>query len=63
MFTVAWGYVLTTPVSPKAHHILAEILQGGLVLETNVSEIDRAGEPPPTYHRMRTVLNARSRRS
>ena len=61
MFTVAWEYVLTTPVSPKAHHILAEIIQGGLVLETNVSEIDRAGEPPPMYPRMRTVLNARSR--
>ncbi|TBU44130.1 Adaptor protein complex sigma subunit [Dichomitus squalens] len=26
----------------EAHHILAEIIQGGLVLETNVHEIDRA---------------------
>ncbi|KAI0662548.1 Adaptor protein complex sigma subunit [Cubamyces menziesii] len=26
----------------EAHHILAEIIQGGLVLETNVTEIDRA---------------------
>ncbi|KAI8995396.1 Adaptor protein complex sigma subunit [Trametes punicea] len=26
----------------EAHHILAEIIQGGLVLETNVNEIDRA---------------------
>lgn len=26
----------------EAHHILAEIIQGGLVLETNVLEIDRA---------------------
>ncbi|EIW64538.1 Adaptor protein complex sigma subunit [Trametes versicolor FP-101664 SS1] len=26
----------------EAHHILSEIIQGGLVLETNVSEIDRA---------------------
>jgi AP-3 complex subunit sigma len=24
----------------KVHHILAEIIQGGLVLETNVDEID-----------------------
>lgn len=26
----------------EAHHILAEIIQGGVVLETNVDEIDRA---------------------
>ncbi|KAI0639120.1 Adaptor protein complex sigma subunit [Trametes polyzona] len=26
----------------EAHHILSEIIQGGLVLETNVNEIDRA---------------------
>ncbi|CDO70250.1 hypothetical protein BN946_scf184942.g50 [Trametes cinnabarina] len=26
----------------EAHHILAEVIQGGLVLETNVNEIDRA---------------------
>lgn len=35
----------------QAHHILAEIIQGGLVLETNVTEIDRAGtysDPSPT---------------
>ena len=25
------------------HHILAEIIQGGLVLETNVEEIDISG--------------------
>lgn len=38
---------------PKAHHILAEIIQGGLVLETNVNEIDRAGESrvPPMLPR------------
>lgn len=27
----------------KVHHILSEIIQGGLVLETNVEEIDNAG--------------------
>lgn len=27
----------------KVHHILSEIIQGGLVLETNVEEIDSAG--------------------
>ena len=27
----------------QAHHILSEVIQGGLVLETNVEEIDRAG--------------------
>lgn len=27
----------------QAHHILAEIIQGGLVLETNVEEIDASG--------------------
>ena len=27
----------------QAHHILSEIIQGGLVLETNVEEIDNAG--------------------
>jgi len=26
------------------HHILAEVVQGGLVLETNVDEISSAGE-------------------
>ncbi|KAI0702438.1 clathrin adaptor complex small chain-domain-containing protein [Cytidiella melzeri] len=26
----------------EAHHILSEVIQGGLVLETNVEEIDRA---------------------
>ncbi|KAI0768571.1 AP complex, mu/sigma subunit [Trametes elegans] len=33
----------------EAHHILAEIIQGGLVLETNVNEIDRAGTPVRTH--------------
>jgi len=27
----------------EVHHILAEIIQGGLVLETNVEEIDSSG--------------------
>lgn len=27
----------------QVHHILAEIIQGGLVLETNVEEIDVSG--------------------
>ena len=27
----------------QVHHILSEIIQGGLVLETNVEEIDRSG--------------------
>jgi hypothetical protein len=34
-------------IIPKAHHILAEIIQGGLVLETNVDEIDAAGTCGP----------------
>lgn len=29
--------------SCKVHHILAELIQGGLVLETNVDEIDSSG--------------------
>ena len=36
----------TTLYSIQAHHILAEVIQGGLVLETNVNEIDRAGTSP-----------------
>jgi hypothetical protein len=32
-----WGVAL------QVHHILAELVQGGLVLETNVEEIARAG--------------------
>lgn len=41
---------ILTPV--QVHHILAEIVQGGLVLETNVEEIDQAGEShnPLTAH-------------
>jgi AP-3 complex subunit sigma len=27
----------------QVHHILAEVIQGGLVLETNVEEIDLSG--------------------
>ena len=53
---VSSGYlslIFTIRDSPKAHDILAEISQGGLVLETNVNEIDRAGESrvPPTLPR------------
>ena len=44
-------------VSPKAHHILAEIIQGGLVLETNGTEIDRAGECSPDVSPL-TLLNS-----
>ncbi|KAJ2992115.1 hypothetical protein NUW54_g8010 [Trametes sanguinea] len=45
----------------EAHHILAEIIQGGLVLETNVNEIDRAGKPPQSFkvlphHRLTPLL-------
>jgi len=28
----------------QVHHILAEIIQGGLVLETNLDEISSSGE-------------------
>lgn len=30
--------------APQVHHILAEIIQGGVVLETNLEEIDSSGE-------------------
>jgi len=33
----------------EVHHILAEIIQGGLVLETNVEEIDSSGSPSVSY--------------
>lgn len=29
---------------PKVHHILAEIIQGGIVLDTNVEEISTGGK-------------------
>lgn len=29
----------------QVHHILAEIIQGGLVLDTNVEDIEAAGTP------------------
>jgi AP-3 complex subunit sigma len=29
----------------EAHHILAEVIQGGVVLETSVEEIEVAGKP------------------
>jgi AP-3 complex subunit sigma len=35
--------------APQVHHILAEIIQGGVVLETNLEEIDSSGtylQPP-----------------
>ena len=38
-----------TRSKPQAHHILAEVIQGGLVLETNVHEIDRAGTSPSPF--------------
>lgn len=28
----------------KVHHVLGEIIQGGLVLETNINEISTCGE-------------------
>ncbi len=34
---------LVVVVARQVHHILSEIIQGGLVLETNVEEIDQAG--------------------
>lgn len=41
------GFPLVTHISyllvAEVHHILAEIIQGGLVLETNVEEIDLSG--------------------
>lgn len=39
-FVFGNGYDLVLQV----HHILAEIIQGGLVLETNVEEIDHSGK-------------------
>ena len=30
----------------QVHHILAEVIQGGLVLETNVADISAAGATP-----------------
>ncbi len=54
--SVALEHVFIAPVSPKAHHILAEIIQGGLVLETNVNEIDRAGKPLPLPIYSRCIL-------
>lgn len=35
--------------SNEVHHILAEIIQGGLVLETNVEEIDLSGSYNPFH--------------
>ena len=34
-------------LNQKVHHILAEIIQAGLVLETNVEEIDASGMSVP----------------
>lgn len=36
---MAWVVLTLTQV----HHILSEVIQGGLVLETNVEEIDYQG--------------------
>ena len=41
---------------PQAHHILSEIIQGGLVLETNVEEIDNAGTSRLIRHSAQTTL-------
>ncbi len=41
---VRWPWL--TAHNSQVHHILAEIIQGGLVLETNVEEIDLAGMRP-----------------
>ena len=30
--------------APQVHHILAEVIQGGVVLETNLEEIDSSGK-------------------
>ncbi|CAK5265255.1 unnamed protein product [Mycena citricolor] len=42
----------------EVHHILAEIIQGGLVLETNVEEIDNAGTllPYPDHNKTPNTL-------
>lgn len=34
----------------QVHHILAEVIQGGLVLETSVDEIDACGTLTPVNH-------------
>ncbi|KAI1785478.1 Adaptor protein complex sigma subunit [Ganoderma leucocontextum] len=47
----------------EAHHILTEIIQGGLVLETNVHEIDRAGESSAPRLRRTIQLNQGKNRS
>ena len=39
--------ILRNSYQVKVHHILAEIIQGGLVLETNVEEIDASGMSVP----------------
>lgn len=42
LLTLTAALILTSYV--QVHHILSEIIQGGLVLETNVEEIDNAGQ-------------------
>jgi hypothetical protein len=34
----------------QVHHVLAEIIQGGLVLETNINEISACGESASAHH-------------
>ena len=61
----SWMWTAYDPyqlLAPKAHHILAEIIQGGLVLETNVLEIDRAGKCSPTLSRAMHVAQRFSTR-
>ena len=42
----------------QVHHILSEIIQGGLVLDTNVEDIEIAGTRNPTqavFHPVRAL--------
>jgi AP-3 complex subunit sigma len=43
----------------KVHHILSEIVQGGIVLETNVEEIDESGTFAPCDSRSENCLTNR----
>jgi len=45
---ISFALELTQTLSPlQVHHTLAEIIQGGLVLETNINTISANGESPP----------------
>ena len=43
-FGVTFSIDETLNHAPQVHHILAEIIQGGVVLETNLEEIDSSGK-------------------